>query len=75
MMTCGLSVSDYTELPSDTTGTDVDYDRFSSRRSTVYALRGIVVTSQPLAAQAGISILKDGGNAFDATVAHSVLFE
>lgn len=46
-----------------------DLDRFSSRRSTVYAPSGIVATSQPLAAQAGLSILKDGGNAFDAAVA------
>lgn len=46
-----------------------DLDRFSSRRSTVYAPSGIVATSQPLAAQAGLSVLKDGGNAFDAAVA------
>ncbi|THE65627.1 gamma-glutamyltransferase family protein [Salinadaptatus halalkaliphilus] len=47
----------------------VDLDRFDSRRSTVYGNRGMVATSQPLAAQAGISILQDGGNAFDAAVA------
>ncbi|MDF9747068.1 gamma-glutamyltransferase family protein [Natrinema salsiterrestre] len=46
-----------------------DLDRFDSRRSTVYASRGMVATSQPLAAQAGVSILRDGGNAFDAAVA------
>ncbi|WP_232688865.1 gamma-glutamyltransferase family protein [Halobacterium zhouii] len=46
-----------------------DLDRFSSRRSTVYGQRGVVATSQPLAAQAGISVLEDGGNAFDAAVA------
>ncbi|WP_247001044.1 gamma-glutamyltransferase family protein [Halosolutus gelatinilyticus] len=46
-----------------------DLDRFDSRRSTVYANRGMVATSQPLAAQAGVSILRDGGNAFDAAVA------
>lgn len=46
-----------------------DLDRFTSRRSTVYATDGIVATSQPLAAQAGTQILRDGGNAFDAAVA------
>ncbi len=46
-----------------------DLDTFRSRRSTVYGRRGVVATSQPLAAQAGLSILQDGGNAFDAAVA------
>ncbi len=43
-------------------------DQFDSRRSTVYGPRGIVATSQPLAAEAGRDILRDGGNAFDAAV-------
>ncbi|HET9388695.1 MAG TPA: gamma-glutamyltransferase, partial [Steroidobacteraceae bacterium] len=38
-------------------------------RSEVVARNGVVTTSQPLAAQAGLQILKQGGNAFDAAVA------
>ncbi len=32
------------------------------------ARNGVVATSQPLAAQAGLDILKKGGNAIDAAV-------
>jgi len=39
------------------------------RRSEVMARNGMVTTSQPLAAQAGLDILKRGGNAIDAAVA------
>ncbi len=45
------------------------YEYRGSRRSVVMAPRGMVATSQPLAAQAGIDILKAGGNAIDAAIA------
>ncbi len=38
-------------------------------RSEVMAPHGMVVTSQPLAAQAGLHVLQQGGNAIDAAVA------
>ncbi len=39
------------------------------RRSMVLAARGMVATSQPLAVQVGIEVLKRGGNAMDAAIA------
>jgi gamma-glutamyltranspeptidase/glutathione hydrolase len=42
--------------------------RFDSRRSNVLARHGLVATSQPLAAMAGLRVLMDGGNAADAAV-------
>jgi gamma-glutamyltranspeptidase/glutathione hydrolase len=42
---------------------------FPSRRYPVYAARGMVATSQNLAARAGLSMLERGGNAVDAAVA------
>ena len=41
---------------------------FNSRRSPVLSRRGMVATSQPLAAMAGLQMLMKGGNAVDAAV-------
>lgn len=46
--------------------------RYPSRRSLVYGKNGMVATSVPLAAQAGLEILKRGGNAIDATIATAI---
>ncbi|MCB2132378.1 MAG: gamma-glutamyltransferase, partial [Rhodobacteraceae bacterium] len=42
-------------------------------RSPVLATEGMCATSHPLAAQAAIRILQDGGNAVDAAIAGAVL--
>ena len=42
---------------------------YQSRRTVIQGKNGMVATSQPLAAQAGLEILKKGGNAVDAAVA------
>ena len=42
---------------------------YASQRMATFANKGMVATSQPLAAQAGLDILKKGGNAIDAAIA------
>ena len=45
---------------------------YASRRRVVYSRKGMVCTSQPLAAQAGLSMLQQGGNAIDAAIATAI---
>lgn len=48
---------------------DALYYPYPSRRMIAYGRNGMVATSQYLAAQAGVDILKKGGNAIDAALA------
>ena len=47
----------------------VERSGFAARRSVVMARDGMVASSQPLAVEAGVSILKKGGTAIDAAIA------
>ena len=48
---------------------DAGYNPYSSRRNVVYGKNGMVAASQSLASQAGLSVMRQGGNAIDAAIA------
>jgi len=61
-------------LHDEFTHNEVPFAPFASRRSVVYGTKGMIACSQPLAAEAGLEILRKGGNAADAGEAFIFMF-
>lgn len=48
---------------------DPYYQRYPSKRNLIFGHKGMVSTTHPIASQAGITVMKAGGNAFDGAIA------
>ncbi|KAI9851245.1 MAG: hypothetical protein M1838_004164 [Thelocarpon superellum] len=64
-----MQIKPFTTSPAIYPATDPEFISFPSRRSVVHGTNGMVACTQPLAARAGLRILREGGNAADAAVA------
>src|SRR5438045_9535460 len=68
-----LRVFLYLSIVILTAGQNVDAQDRSQARSMVISRNGIVAAESPLAAQAGVRIVEQGGNAVDAAIATNAM--